>query len=1141
MTIPHTPAARLLGSRIRLTYLGVLFLFIAGIAVASLKVDHFLEQDATHGEIVSVAGRLRGQSTEVIHAVLVHLTTPELEPADGLNIALSQWAHQHRLVDQMLERICTADDDPLCRSFARLEDRMREVTATAGRARVAPDPQYKAILIELDREQSAYLVAAKSFVGELATRFRAEGASQQRTLRGWMGVGVIIALLIVLLGIEPGTRYLQRERSAIDRAGIENQRLAAVVQHASSPVILIDGEGRIEWVNDGFTLLTEYSADAIVGSRYEDLIGADTTATEAFDALRSALQLRTACRLELATRSATGRSYFVDINLQPIHAVDKGPATFIAIHTDITERKREQDTRQELLERLQKLASQLPGVVYQYHLRNDGTSCFPYASEGIVDIYRVTPREVLHDASAVFAVLHPDDLEAVRESIGQSARNLTTWVAEYRVRFPDGTVEWLSGHATPERLADDSVLWHGFITNVSAQRRAAAAISEAEQRFRGAFESAAQGMALVSPDGRWLQVNRALRAMLGFSDDEFLATSIVAMSHEDDRTRGLEWVQKIVSGESGSYQFERRLMHKEGHPIWVLQCVSLVRDAAGAPLYCVVQIQDITAQKEAARIQAAAAIALEQSAYLAQQGSRAKSEFLANMSHEIRAPLNAIIGMTELLLDTPLASEQRHFVTVARTSGESLVAVINDILDFSKIEAGRLELESIDFSIARLMRECADAVSLRAGEKSLELVVEMATDGIDAVRGDPTRLRQIVLNLLSNAVKFTDRGTILLYCRLSADASGGIRGEFTVSDTGAGMTDSQIGRLFQPFVQADASTTRRFGGTGLGLSICKRLAELMGGSIDLESRAGVGSSFTVRLLLERARSVCADLDGISAAHAGDPSDRQSVADASLAFAGRRVLLVEDNAVNQLLAVRMLRKLGLDVVTANHGVEAIEQLAQARFDVVVMDCQMPVMDGYEATAHIRSGRAGEDGRRVPIIALTANALTGDRDRCLLAGMDDYLSKPFTSAQLRDVIAKYLGVDIALDRASINGAMPDRFASPEAVWDRDALVRVVGDDDAFLLELTAAFLDTVTRHVAELAPAPMAQAARIAHAIKGAAANFHAHALRRGAADVEAKARCGTLQQVDLYVFEELWRVTAEAIRGANERAAIKRTA
>ncbi|HAY28205.1 MAG TPA: response regulator [Candidatus Accumulibacter phosphatis] len=630
---------------------------------------------------------------------------------------------------------------------------------------------------------------------------------------------------------------------------------------------------------------------------------------------------------------------------------------------------------------------------------------------------------------------------------------------------------------------------------------------------------------------------------------------------------------------------------------------------------------------------------------LAEAGSRAKSEFLATMSHEIRTPMNGILGMTELLRNTMLSAQQRRFADSVPQSGEHLLSIINDILDFSKIEADRLHLESIHFNLRQLVEDLACLFARPAESKGLEMVCSVPHDLPVAVQGDPVRLRQILTNLVSNAIKFTSQGEIVVRVSLLAEDVWQARLRFEVQDSGIGISDEAQARLFQAFVQADGSTTRRFGGSGLGLAIARWLVDLMHGEIGLHSQAGKGTLFWFEIPLRKQepsarapldlaghlaglcvlvvddnatnREILANqlagwrmlhsaavdahdalqqlatttsafdlaildlhmpaMDGFELADAirGDPrwADlpllmlssvsvgagervhqramldcyltkpvRQSdLYDAIATTVARRppaerpmpaaatpavvagkprlaghVLVAEDNPVNQEVAAAMLESLGLSYHLAENGRIALERVLNERFDLVLMDCQMPEMDGFETTSRIRDGqRSGALPQRLPIVALTANAVAGDRERCLAAGMDDYLSKPFGREQLAAILQRWLAQPPAAGTAATPPAAAaaaptgDEAINPRAL---DAIRQLPGPNGELLVQkVVAAYLGDAPARLAQLQAAGDAEALRrTAHALKSSSANVGAEQLSALCREIESLDRSGSVE-------------------------------
>ncbi|CAN5885731.1 hypothetical protein BH23ACT12_BH23ACT12_01880 [soil metagenome] len=621
-----------------------------------------------------------------------------------------------------------------------------------------------------------------------------------------------------------------------------------------------------------------------------------------------------------------------------------------------------------------------------------------YQSSSVQRIFGFRPQEMM--GSRLSAWVHPDEAEEVIQEIKTVLKQRRSHaLIECRLRASDGS--WRETETTLTNLVDDPSV-HGVVLNTRdvSERKAMEAERRRDEealRLSQVQLAAAQRIGhfgsfqwIVGPNQ--LTWSDELYEIFGISKEQFSGTlsAYADRLHPNDADR----VQGIIThalNRGGDFEMEHQIVRPDGR-IAVLHCrgkVILGADETAHRMLGVVQ--DVTEQKrveDALRVsEDRARAAMEQ----AVEASRLKSQFLATMSHEIRTPMNGVLGMAHLLLDTNLTPNQRRFLLALQDSGSNLLEIINDILDFSKVEAGKLELERIDFDLPLVVDGTASMFFSASRAKGLDLSVQVAADLPRWVTGDPVRLRQILTNLTGNAVKFTDSGTVAL--KVSRSSSGMVR--FEVSDTGIGIAPEVRRTLLDPFVQADASTTRRFGGTGLGLAISAQLVELMGGKLDFLSEPNKGSTFWFEIPLEPAAAR-------GPARAAPRGEKDSPAPGT---AAGKVLLVEDSYVNQLVATGMLEKLGYRVSLSTNGAEAVRMAAEEPYDVILMDCLMPVMDGYEATQRIRrlEGPAGS----VPVVALTASAMAGDRERCLEAGMDAYLSKPLNPQDLSQVMLQLLG--------------------------------------------------------------------------------------------------------------------------------------
>jgi two-component system sensor histidine kinase/response regulator len=611
-----------------------------------------------------------------------------------------------------------------------------------------------------------------------------------------------------------------------------------------------------------------------------------------------------------------------------------------------------------------------------------------------------------------------------------------------------------------------------------------------------AVESSPVSVAISDFQGHIESVNPAFCTLTGYRQSQIIGQEMKILRsgvHPDSFFAAL-WA-RLHAGESVRYEFCNR--RQDGSIYWVHQAISPIFNKAGAISHFVWVGEDFTEAKHQDQM-------LREAKDAAEKATQAKSDFLANMSHEIRTPMNAIIGLSHLCLKTRLDPKQLDYLNNISSAAKSLLAIINDILDFSKIEAGRLQLENTAFDLSRVFTHLANLSQPKADEKQLSLLFQLAPEVPQQLLGDPTRLGQVLLNLCSNAIKFTEQGEVRVECTLLSLREDSALLRFAVIDQGIGMSAEQLQRLFSPFVQADASTTRKYGGTGLGLTISKQIVEAMGGHISIESEPGQGTRFICEIPLGLLA-----LGGTSTASSQILAD-SPVQEASrplneselLPLRGLRVLLVEDNKFNQQVAIDLLELVGVMVQLAENGHQAIEQIKAHVFDLVLMDLQMPEMDGLTATKQIRQVLQKD---KLPIIAMTANTMLGDRERCLAAGMNAHIGKPIEPDALYGQLLHWrqIGQPAGLPLPGFDTALAlSRMRGNVAHYQR-MLALFVSEFGPFSTKIAAA-----------LAKGDLSTAQRLAHTLKGSAGTIGALDLQSQAAALEKLLAAEATEQIPL---------------------------
>jgi PAS domain S-box-containing protein len=854
-------------------------------------------------------------------------------------------------------------------------------------------------------------------------------------------------------------------------------RFREVFNHAPFSMCVTALDGRFVQVNAALCRMLGYSEAELLTKTWQALTHLDDL--KASLGKMDALKENPGSVVEADKRyiHSDGHTVLARMRISLVVDAAGAPSYFVAHLEDRTEKERAKEALRESEERFRIMADGCPAMMWV----TDATGGSQFINRAYREFCGIGYPEA--EGMKWKLLIHPDDAPHYVPAFQQAVRERRPFRGEVRIRRADGEWRWLDTHAEPRFSPSGEFLGHvGLSPDVTARKQAAEALQISEQKFRELAENIREVLWMMSPsDGAPLYVSPAYEQVWGRTCESVYRDpmSWVEAIHPDDREEAVRVFARQLQGES--FDSEYRILTPDGQEKWISDRAFPVRDDAGKILRIVGIAEDITQQKryEAELIQAREG---------ADAANLAKSRFLANMSHEIRTPMNGVIGMIQLLLATSLTPEQRRYATVAQSSGRTLLALIDDILDLSKIEARKLVLEKANFDLRHTFEDVLELLAVKAAEKNLDIRQSVAPNVPATLIGDVHRLKQVLTNLTGNAVKFTERGRVSMDAVLVSSSEDRATVRFSVSDTGIGIHPDHARAIFSPFVQADVSTTRKYGGTGLGLAICKQLVEMMGGEIGLDSVPGEGCTFWFTASFETAQEATAagSPDFENAARTGDPSPKRTA----------RILVAEDNATNRMVACAQLQKLGFQAEAVVNGAEAVEAVSKGIYDLLLMDCEMPVMDGFEATTSIRKSAHAA----IPIIAVTADAMPTDRDRCLRGGMNDYLSKPVDLKRLSDVIARWLPAAGATEPG-------------KAVFDGEALLqRLMGDHQLAGIALSGFLQDVPAQLEALRKRLDVADAAGTrsqAHALKGAAATVSAEGLRAIALAIERAGAAGQL--------------------------------
>ncbi|MBR7799833.1 PAS domain S-box protein [Undibacterium fentianense] len=864
----------------------------------------------------------------------------------------------------------------------------------------------------------------------------------------------IAAITTLAILITVGGNVLLRYRSIYQRMVQTEARTRTIVETAVDGIITIDSQGCVRDFNSAAEHIFGWTAKEVIGKNIRMLMP-EPQRGQHDDYILNYLRNNQA-KIIGSGREVTGLRK--DGNRFPLRlaigeATLQNETLFVGFITDISKRKQMEEALHNSEKQYRSLIGNLPGIAFRCRHDNDWSMLF--VSDAVERLTGWKPADFVGGGKTFAQLLHPDDQEWTAQKVKEMLTADKAYMIEYRIIDRSGREHWVSESASGVRDDAGNIEWiDGVIIDITDSKRRNA-------EFEGIVDAIGRSLAVVEFDlfGTILHANQIFLQLTGYQLDDLVGKhhAILCAPSEANSVAYQELWETLRQGLHTSGEFHR--FGKDGQEIWIHGSYNPIFDPEGRPYKIIKFASDLSARHKMEQD-------LREAKVRAELAAAAKNTFLANMSHEIRTPMNAVIGFTEVLLSDPATDTQRRHLTTVRNSARSLLTLLNDILDTAKLEHGAVELEIKDFSLRDICMQVLATLRINAQAKALPLILDYPDSTPEYFRGDALRIQQILLNLVGNAIKFTEKGQVVLHVHLHQEQL-----HLTVQDTGIGIASDRISHIFDPFAQADASMSRRFGGTGLGTTIARQLIELMHGKIWVESELGVGSQFHVQVPLPIGSAV-------------PSSEEQTVID----LPPLHILAADDVPQNLELLEVMLSRLGHKITTASNGEEVVERYRQGRFDIILMDVQMPVMNGLEAAEQIRVIENQQNRHPIPIIAFSASVLEADVKAALAAGMDGFAHKPVDLLRLSQEIARLLNLDCKVQTINstpqtlkhpVHGSVID-WSQGQQLWGSEqrhqqAIHQFLGN-----------FRDTAPR-LRQLLDNPSELAAQI-HKLKGAAGNL-----------------------------------------------------